>query len=202
MKNIFIAIIATVVLFASCKITTHVHFNKDNSGTVSIEYDYSQYLAETGGVDSTGFLDSMSESLQKLDTLGIMKRYKVEKTEKGMIVSYVFDNLDQLNGSFNKFMDGDEEFTKTAGKFTGSSKKMKYELINTSKEKEEEDELVSSMDMDALFEWEFKVSYEQTIKKCSNVNFVISDDKHSMSQKGGLSTFKDSKKMNFSVKLK
>jgi hypothetical protein len=201
MKNIFIAIFATVILFASCKITTHVHFNKDNTGTVSIEYDYSQYLNESGGVDSTGLLDSMSESLRKLDTLGIMKRYKVEKTEKGILVSYAFDNLDQLNGSFNKFMDGDEEFVKTAGKFSGNRKKMNYELVNVA-EKLQEDELVSSTDMDALFEWEFKVSYEQTIKKCSNENFTISDDKHSMSQKGGLSTFKDSKKMNFSVKLK
>lgn len=202
MKNIFLALFATVILFASCKITTHVHFNKDNSGTVSIEYDYSQYLAETGGVDSTGFLDSMSESLRKLDTLGIMKRYKVEKTEKGILVSYAFDNLDQLNGSFNKFMDGDEEFVKTAGKFTGGSKKMNYELKQLEKEVETEDELVSSADMDAMFEWNFKVSYEQTIKKCSNENFTISEDKHSMSQKGGLSTFKDPKKMNFSVKLK
>ena len=201
MKNIFIAIFATLILFASCKITTHVHLNKDNTGTVSIEYDYSQYLNESGGADSTGFLDSINETLRKIDTLGILKNYKVEKTEKGILVIYAFDNLDQLNGSFNKFIDGDEEFVKTAGKFSGNSKKMSYELVHVA-EKLPEDELVSSTDMDALFEWEFKVSFEQTIKKCSNENFTISGDKHSMSQTGGLSTFKDSKKINFSVKLK
>lgn len=202
MKNIFLAIIATVMLFASCTITTHVHINKDNSGTVSIEYDYSQYLAETGGVDSTGILDSMSESLKKLDTLGLMKRYKVMKTDKGIMVSYAFDNLDQLNNTFNKFMDGDDQMERTTGKFTSKRNKINYELTNVQKKEETQDELVSSMDMEGLFQWEFKVSFEKQIKKCSNSNFVVNEDKHSMNQKGSLSTFQDPAKMNFSVKLK
>lgn len=201
MKNIFIAIFATVILFASCKITTHVHFHKDNTGTVSIEYDFSPYFTQSSEADTIGFLESLSEEILKLDTLGIMKNYKVEKTENGILVSYAFDNLNQLNGSFDKFMDGDEELVKTLGKFSGKSKKMNYELVNVA-EKLPEDEIVNSTEMDSLFDWHFKVSFEQTIKKCSNKNFTISEDKHSITQSGVLSTFKDPKKTNFSVKLK
>jgi hypothetical protein len=131
-----------------------------------------------------------------------MKKYKVIKTEKGMLVSYAFDNTEQLNQTFNKFMDGDDQMERTTGKFTASRKKMKYELLNPKKKEEAGDELIGSADMEGLFEWEFKVSFEKTIKKCSNTNFVISEDKHSMSQKGSISTFQESEKMNFNVKLK
>ncbi len=198
MRNILFFLIAGLFFFASCKIKTHIHFNKDNSGTVTLEYDFTQFMAESGGKDSTGFLDSMTESLKQLDTLGLMKKYKVSKTDNGIQVTYSFNNPEELNASFKKFADGDQDMENSFGTFSAKRNKISYKVNTVKKAAEEE----SSFSLDGVIEMEMTVSFEKTIKKFPNKNYEMNGAKNEIKISGVFSKFSDPKIMDFTVKLK
>lgn len=198
MRKILFFLIAGLVFFASCKIKTHIHFNKDNSGTVTLEYDFTQFINESGGQDSTGFIDSMTESLKHLDTIGLMNKYFVSKLGNGIKVTYAFDNIDDLNKSLKKFADGDEEMEHSFGAFSAKRNKISYKVHAVKKE----DETESSISLDGLIELEMVVSFEKTIKKFPNKNYEMNGARNEIKISGAFSKFSDPEIMDFTVKLK
>lgn len=198
MKNIFIAIFATVLLFASCKITTHIHFNKDNSGSVNIEMDMTELMATMDDSSSREFTDSITQAFQDNATLPGVKNYQVKFDKTVLKMSYDFDNIDGLNASLTE-LNKDQENGQSNGKFSGSKKGISYEAPKAPKDEGEED----GMDeMASMFPMTFIVSFEKKISKCSNENYTINKTDNSITMEGTATDFTNSDKMNFSVKLK
>lgn len=162
-----------------------------------------ELLASAELSDSSNLQDSMMYELQKFDTLKFLKKYKINKTEKGLDITYSFDNLEDLNASLNQFMKGDDMMEKATGKFSEKRKKISYTVpyVGSKTEKATDDE-GDDFNMDGLFEWEFKVSFEQKITSCTNKKYVLDKTDNSISIKGSLNKFQDPEQMNFTVKLK
>lgn len=191
------------MFFASCKIKTHIHFNKDHSGNVTISYDLTELLASAELSDSSNLQDSMIYELQKFDTLKFLKKYKINKTEQGLDITYSFDNIDDLNTSLNQFMKGDDMMERATGKFSEKRKKICYTIPESTKDEDKkEDYSDDEMIPDDIFEWEFKVSFEQKIVSCSNKKYSHDKNDNSINIKGSLRKFQNADEMNFTVKLK
>jgi hypothetical protein len=197
MKNIIIAIFATVILFASCKITTHIHFNKDNSGKVKIEMDMTEIMAGMDDSAARDFSDSIKESFEKSGALPGAKNYKISFEEKVMTMSYDFDNVKDLNLSLQE-LNKEETNNKQHDFFSASKKSMTY--TTAKKEKTEgEEELDGMADM---FQMSFKVSFAKKIVKCDNESYTINKEDNSVTMQGTATDFIMNEKMSFSVKLK
>lgn len=197
MKNIFIAIFATVILFASCKISTHIHFNKDNSGDVKIETDMTEIMSGMDDSAMRDFSDSIKESFKKNGTLPGAKNYKIIFENKVMTMSYDFDNVKDLNLSLQE-LNKEETSNNHHDYFTASKKSMSY---STDKKKKTDDEEEGD-EMVGMFEMSFKVSFAKKIVKCDNESYTINKEDNSVTMQGTVADFIMNEKMNFSVKLK
>lgn len=194
-KSYLFAILATVIVLSSCSITTHIHFNKDNSGTVKVEINYSEMMAEMDDSTKTNFRDSIMTPFNDMSGLEKLKNYKMEFKGNSLIMSYDFANIDELNTSLSTMENG-ENADKKDYVFSSTKKGITY----TSKKKDEES-AEGEDDMAAMFPVIFKVSYEKKISKCSNSSYKVSTDKKSMEFTGNAGDFVGDK-MNFTVKLK
>src|SRR5690606_22561210 len=106
-RNYLIAILATVIVLSSCSITTHIHFNKDNSGNVKIEINYSEMMAEMDDSTKTNFKDSIMTPFNDMSGLEKLKNYKMEFKGSSLILSYDFSNIDELNNSLSTMENGE-----------------------------------------------------------------------------------------------
>lgn len=195
-RNYLIAILATVIVLSSCSITTHIHFNKDNSGNVKVEINYSEMMSEMDDSTKTNFRDSIMTPFGDMSELEKLKNYKMEFKGNSLILSYDFANIDELNTSLSTMENG-ENSDKKDYVFESTKKGISY----TSKKKDEEEATGDVDDLSEMFPVTFKVSFEKKISKCSNKSYKINDDKKSIEFTGNAGDFAG-EKMNFTVKLK
>lgn len=193
-RNYFFAFIATVIVLSSCSITTHIHFNKDNSGNVKFEIDYSEMMAEMDDSTKTNFKDSIMSPFQEMSGLEKLKNYKMEFKGNSLILSYDFANIDELNTSLSTMENG-ESSEKKDKVFSADKKSITY----TAKKSEDSEE--GADDMAAMFPVTFRVSFEKKISKCSNKDYEINKEEKFIEFSGNAGDFA-SEKMNFTVKLK
>ncbi len=194
-KKYLFAFLATVLLLSSCSITTHIHFNKDNSGNVKIEINYGEMMAEMDDSTKINFKDSIMSPFQDMSGLEKLKNYKMEFKGTSLILSYDFATIEDLNTSLSTIEKG-EDSDKKEKLFSAKKKSITYTAKKAENTEEEVDE------MGAMFPVTFKVSFERKISKCSNKAYKVNKDEKYIEFTGNANDFSSSDKMNFTVKLK
>ncbi|MFZ5553311.1 MAG: hypothetical protein ACOZCO_09365 [Bacteroidota bacterium] len=206
MKNFIYLLLFTFI--SSCTIEQHIHINADGSGR--LEYSISGMstdamnglLTDSLGVSDenvTGTEDTLKEEMNKfaetLRSVTGISEVKVDadgKTGK-YGVSFNFTSLDVLNKIPKETEPNAPDF------FSGfklEKKKFSYTPVKPVEKTEEVENSMADM-----FKYKLVFSFEKKIKKCSNKNFTVSPDKHSITFEGNINDL-NSDKTKVEVKLK
>lgn len=194
-QNRLLAFLAIAILLSSCAINSHIHFNKDNSGYVKFEIDYTMMMSELDDSSATSFKDSMMNPFNDMDELSKLKNYKMEFKGNSLFLSYDFANVDELNSSLSSIENGDDK-SKKQELFSIKKNTITY----TAKKAEPTEEGMD--EMGDMFPVTFKVSFDKNISKCSNKNYEVNKKEKYIEFKGNANDFSSKDKMNFTVKLK
>lgn len=199
MKNIILIIIALTLSLSACKIKTHIHFNKDYSGTVNIEIDLAESLNSTNdSTETTNLMDSMIIGLKKQyeNSPGI-RNLKLSYNQSTILMTYSFNNIKELNTSLNQLNDSTQSKTKEI--FSVSKNSISYESPSPEKTGIGEAPIGGVIDN---FPFNLKISFERKIKSCSNPKYVLSKKENSIEMNKDTTVINSTEKMNFNVKLK
>jgi len=192
MKNL---ILLFLIIISSCTIEQHIHINKDGSGHVNysllitggnswddlLNSDSSAIEEDSPEIANDTMVNVMKEFGDKLSAITGVSNVKVETNSKeGKYgVGFDFANIAVLNKAYSENA-GDAP--KLVAVLKLEKKKFTFEPVITEKAKENAD----SDGLSELFKYNLTFSFEKKVKKVSNKNFVISDDKHSVTYKGSL----------------
>lgn len=213
MKTSTILVALIVILFTGCTITQEYRFNNDFSGDYTMELGMGDFINMMKSMDTTGdmsSLDSMDQSLIELSekykdagAKNVETGWKDDKTT--MFVKFDFENLETLNDILNGAGEESDVFSFAGSKGTANfsnkgSAKLFIDLPEFSNDTVSKDEIEQ---MKEYLSFETIFSFDREIKKVTNENAVISDDKKSFKFEGGIDDFiKDGFTMDSNVKLK
>ena len=179
--NKLLVIILGLLLFSSCTVQQHYHFNEDMSGNYTVEIDVAGMMAMMGNESSIDALlgeiniDSLKDEMNKLEGIS---GAKIEELNGNIIVGYLFEDIVSLNASLagqdlGAYLGGTagEEVENAHITFVKKGKKLYYSAPQLDKGLLEDDEASMGMEM---VKWNVKISCASGIKKVKSEDFSLS----------------------------
>lgn len=184
MKPIFFFALA-LVIGSSCTVRQNFSFDEDFAGEYEMQLDMSKMLAMTGET-STSVLDSINQDsiIEVMNAMdGISETY-MREVEGVVRMGYQFEDLSSLNEA-----NSDEGMAAMLGSevkegsdqgpiFTWKKKVLTYAPPAYEKPEDSDEETDGAMQsMEGMMKYEIVMRFAKPVKKVSNPDYTISEDK-------------------------
>ena len=198
-----ILVFAIAILFASCSITNSVHFNKNFSGTYTMELDLGDMIEFMMEMDSTmsDSLDNWEESLggeqdfkkmeEKIEAIEGISNFNADFSTVGVMnFTFDFEDTDALNRGLEAFndemeksqaeqaeADGDMGFGAPSldltQEYSVNGKTLMFKANNFMAAAPEEEGMDMMGDMSELFDYYMEFTFDRKVKTTTYSGFAL-----------------------------
>ncbi len=219
-KTLTYIITLFLLLILSCNISQEYTFNKDMSGTSSLEVDMSQLIDYMSSIDSSNSfnkrksIDTLDKSFEKIaakftENGATNVKYGWKKNKKILFISYNFKDINTLNkmlalnetGELFGGRMGTDSISKNPKFIKKGKRKLSYIAPSNTN-----DTIFKKADIESMkdyYGYKLKFNFPTKIKALKSEYAKLSPDKKSIEFSGSLfDIYSPDYSMNFEIKLK
>lgn len=188
MKPIFFFALA-LVIGSSCTVRQNFSFDEDFAGDYEMQLDMSKMLAMTGET-TTSVLDSVNQDsiIKATDARDGISGTYMDEAEGVVRMGYKFEDLSSLNeansdAGMAEMLGSDVQEGSDQGPiFTWKKNVLTYAPPAYEKPEDSDEETDDAMkNMEAMMKYEVVMTFAKPVKKVSNPDYTISEDKKTIS---------------------